>query len=221
MGYHSRAFSGFVFLFCFCILFSFCFGDTLIDAIPHANDTSTVLSSSSVSIFDSWFVWFFFSFFEVLFTILLVLSLCVWWLQGYILYMPIMQGGSPDDRLLENNSRGFRSPAEYHMPYQDVYIHTKDNIYIHAWFITQQNNKNDAPTIIFFHGNAGNIGFRLPNAKALYDHCKANILMVDYRGYGKHYIIYVYMYVCINIITIMQVMSFGLLLYISYTILLS
>ena len=41
------------------------------------------------------------------------------------------------------------------------------------------------PTIILFHGNAGNISHRLTNARDMYHSCKCNILMVEYRGYGK------------------------------------
>nr|CAG4711001.1 unnamed protein product [Naegleria fowleri] len=41
------------------------------------------------------------------------------------------------------------------------------------------------PTIIMFHGNAGNISHRLTNARDMYRSCKCNILMVEYRGYGR------------------------------------
>jgi fermentation-respiration switch protein FrsA (DUF1100 family) len=37
---------------------------------------------------------------------------------------------------------------------------------------------------MFFHGNAGNIGLRLPNAVQMYQHLQCNILLVEYRGYG-------------------------------------
>ena len=39
--------------------------------------------------------------------------------------------------------------------------------------------------MLYFHGNTGNIGHRLHNAQALYQHCGVNILLVEYRGYGK------------------------------------
>jgi len=35
-----------------------------------------------------------------------------------------------------------------------------------------------------FHGNAGNIGYRLPIAKILENELRCNILMLQYRGYG-------------------------------------
>ena len=35
-----------------------------------------------------------------------------------------------------------------------------------------------------FHGNAGNIGHRIPIAKILQDVVGCNVLMLEYRGYG-------------------------------------
>lgn len=35
-----------------------------------------------------------------------------------------------------------------------------------------------------FHGNAGNIGYRLPIAKILVNELRCNVLMLQYRGYG-------------------------------------
>jgi len=35
-----------------------------------------------------------------------------------------------------------------------------------------------------FHGNAGNIGHRVPIAKVLEEHIGCNVLMLEYRGYG-------------------------------------
>ena len=35
-----------------------------------------------------------------------------------------------------------------------------------------------------FHGNAGNIGHRVPIAKVLEEHNGCNVFMLEYRGYG-------------------------------------
>jgi abhydrolase domain-containing protein 13 len=40
---------------------------------------------------------------------------------------------------------------------------------------------NKTPTIIYFHGNAGNISHRLRNAAELFREVKCNILLVEYR----------------------------------------
>ena len=42
-----------------------------------------------------------------------------------------------------------------------------------------------APTVIFLHGNAGNVGHRLINAKALHSFCGCNIFLLEWRGFGK------------------------------------
>lgn len=55
---------------------------------------------------------------------------------------------------------------------------------IHAWLILHAATAKNAPTLVFFHGNAGNIGLRLPNAVQMYHNLECNILMVEYRGYG-------------------------------------
>jgi len=40
------------------------------------------------------------------------------------------------------------------------------------------------PTVIMFHGNAGNHGHRIPLAKVFYLRMRCNVLMMCYRGYG-------------------------------------
>ena len=39
--------------------------------------------------------------------------------------------------------------------------------------------------MLMFHGNAGNIGHRLPIARVLATDLGCNVLMLQYRGYGK------------------------------------
>ncbi|CBH14573.1 Bem46-like serine peptidase [Trypanosoma brucei gambiense DAL972] len=40
-------------------------------------------------------------------------------------------------------------------------------------------------SILYFHGNAGNVGHRIPIAAMLSTKCRCAVLMVDYRGYGQ------------------------------------
>ena len=63
-------------------------------------------------------------------------------------------------------------------------VETSDGEKIHTWLMLQD-NAEECPTLIYFHGNAGNMGFRLQNAAMTYAKVKLNILMMDYRGYGK------------------------------------
>lgn len=77
-------------------------------------------------------------------------------------------------------------PSLLKLPYESSYLQTKDGTSIHVVLIKQPHyNFVNVPTVIFFHGNAGNIGHRLMNAYGLYTSLGCNVLMVEYRGYGK------------------------------------
>ena len=59
-----------------------------------------------------------------------------------------------------------------------------DGIEVHGWFMPAKEGAASAPTLLFAHENAGNIGLRLPEYKLLHEHVGVNILAYDYRGYG-------------------------------------
>uniref|UniRef100_A0A1B6BZ41 Protein ABHD13 n=1 Tax=Clastoptera arizonana TaxID=38151 RepID=A0A1B6BZ41_9HEMI len=95
------------------------------------------------------------------------------------------------DSLLYHPDDSFQSrifvptPSIVGLPYENIYLKSEDGTVIHVYFIKQEgNNFTNALTIIYFHGNAGNIGHRLRNASQLYHQLKCNLLMVEYRGYG-------------------------------------
>jgi len=60
------------------------------------------------------------------------------------------------------NSRLYvESPSIFGLPYENIFIKTSDGVKLHTVFIKQPEHKlNTAHTVIFFHGNAGNIGHR-------------------------------------------------------------
>lgn len=75
----------------------------------------------------------------------------------------------------------------YGIPYENVTITAEDGTRINAWLLTQPLGEPQASvpfTLVYFHGNAGNIGHRLENLRDVYHKLKLNILIVDYRGYG-------------------------------------
>ncbi|RWS26529.1 alpha/beta hydrolase domain-containing protein 13-like protein [Leptotrombidium deliense] len=77
------------------------------------------------------------------------------------------------------------SPAVVKLPFQSTFIKTADNVEINVVFIYQEKQKVcDAPTLVYFHGNAGNVGHRLLNVSEIYHNCGCNLLLVEYRGYG-------------------------------------
>jgi len=99
--------------------------------------------------------------------------------QDGMLYFPEI-GGMP--RRPGSNPRRFRSPEEHRIPFETHRIPCSDGVSVHSWLLLQKDH--NAPTIIFFHGNAGNIGYRLPNAIQMYQDINAHVLMVEYRGFG-------------------------------------
>lgn len=51
------------------------------------------------------------------------------------------------------------SPAVVGLPFENVYVKTSDGVRINLVFI-KTSVINKAPSVIYFHGNAGNIGHR-------------------------------------------------------------
>ncbi|KAF3825669.1 hypothetical protein GH733_006496 [Mirounga leonina] len=77
-------------------------------------------------------------------------------------------------------------PMPTGIPHENIFIRTKDGVRLNLILIRYTgDNSPYSPTIIYFHGNAGNIGHRLPNALLMLVNLKVNLLLVDYRGYGK------------------------------------
>lgn len=72
-------------------------------------------------------------------------------------------------------------PRQIGLNYEDIFFKTSDNVNINGWFIS---NPNARYTILFCHGNAGNISHRLEKLKFFHE-LGCNIFIFDYRGYGK------------------------------------
>uniref|UniRef100_A0A8C3MVK1 Protein ABHD13 n=1 Tax=Geospiza parvula TaxID=87175 RepID=A0A8C3MVK1_GEOPR len=77
-------------------------------------------------------------------------------------------------------------PMPTGIPHENIFIKTKDGVLLNLILLRYTgDNAAYSPTIIYFHGNAGNIGHRLPNALLMLVNLKVNLILVDYRGYGK------------------------------------
>lgn len=69
--------------------------------------------------------------------------------------------------------------------YEELMLPTPDGETINAFLVKPENKaRARSVTMISFHGNAGNVGHRLPIAKVLANDLQCNTLMVEYRGYG-------------------------------------
>lgn len=73
------------------------------------------------------------------------------------------------------------SPIDWGQAYEDVELTTSDNVQLHSWYLPA---KEARQVILFFHGNAGNISHRAESLQVFHG-LGLNILIVDYRGYGK------------------------------------
>jgi len=73
------------------------------------------------------------------------------------------------------------SPADIGLDYETVSLVTADNIRLHGWFVYAPRQRG---TLLFFHGNAGNISHRLDSLR-IFTRLGLSTLIIDYRGYGE------------------------------------
>jgi len=123
-------------------------------------------------------VWLATRLFQLAAVLVLLLLLALVFNQRRILYVPVPPS-------CERNPSDHMHPDRRQIPYEEVTIETEDNVKIHGWFLYQRDPEEVPYTVLYFHGNAGNIGFRIDNLQQMYTQLKYNILIIDYRGYGK------------------------------------
>ncbi len=72
-------------------------------------------------------------------------------------------------------------PESIGLAYEPVEIITEDGIKLDAWYVPVREPRG---TVLFFHGNAGNISHRLDSLK-VFNELNLATLIFDYRGYGR------------------------------------
>jgi uncharacterized protein len=97
----------------------------------------------------------------------LVLVAFVYVRQGKMLYFPMKE--------IE------QTPKDIGLDFEEITLRTKDGINISAWYIPA---KNERGSLLFCHGNAGNISHRLDSIRIFHE-LGLSVLIFDYRGYGK------------------------------------
>jgi fermentation-respiration switch protein FrsA (DUF1100 family) len=73
------------------------------------------------------------------------------------------------------------TPQDAGFGFEDVSIATSDGLQLHGWFVPAEQPK---ATVLFLHGNAGNISHRLDSI-AIFRELGLDTLIIDYRGYGQ------------------------------------
>lgn len=76
------------------------------------------------------------------------------------------------------------TPAEARLAFEDVALTSEDGTSLHAWFIPAP-AAAETRALLYYHGNAGNIGDRVLLASQLRRELRLHLLLVDYRGYGR------------------------------------
>lgn len=77
------------------------------------------------------------------------------------------------------------TPDDYDIPYDGVWIPTKNHRQLHAWRIPAQTECTDiSPTLILVHGWNRNVGRMMPYIKALQPR-GYNLMVFDARGHGS------------------------------------
>jgi len=99
---------------------------------------------------------------------LLALALILRWREPSMIYYPM--------REMEV------TPEQAGLKFEDVWLTASDGVKIHGWYVPAAGTA--ATTILFLHGNAGNISHRLEKLAILHNLGVA-ILIIDYRGYGQ------------------------------------
>jgi fermentation-respiration switch protein FrsA (DUF1100 family) len=109
----------------------------------------------------------------------------LWYLGGglallYIAWGVVLLLMQP--RLLYRPTREISgTPADLSLEYEDVAFQSADGVRLTGWYLAV---KNARFTLLFCHGNGGNIMHRL-DSLALFHSLGVNCFIFDYRGYGS------------------------------------
>ena len=77
--------------------------------------------------------------------------------------------------------RGLKAtPEDIGLVYEDVFFSTPDGVKLHGWYVPAESDV----TLLWFHGNAGNLSNRLEHMLLSHIILEVNIFIFDYRGYG-------------------------------------
>jgi pimeloyl-ACP methyl ester carboxylesterase len=101
--------------------------------------------------------------------VLVYLGLCAYYYarQGEMIYLP--------------GKTLTATPWDIGLAYEPLTLTTADHLAISAWFVPA---KDAWGTLLFCHGNAGNISSRLDSVRIM-NSLGLNVLIFDYRGYGQ------------------------------------
>ena len=74
-----------------------------------------------------------------------------------------------------------RDPGDRGLEFEDVYFTASDGVRLNGWLVPGRSDT----TLLWLHGNAGNIANRVDNIAEVHDALGVNVFIFDYRGYGR------------------------------------
>ncbi|MFC1738500.1 alpha/beta hydrolase [Planctomycetota bacterium] len=107
------------------------------------------------------------SIFAVFFIAYVILALGLYFMQSHFVYSPVRQ--------VEY------TPGDLGLDFEDVNFEAEDGMKLNGWYIPSAGSKF---TVLFCHGNGGNIMHRLDSINIFYE-LGLSCFIFDYRGYGR------------------------------------
>jgi fermentation-respiration switch protein FrsA (DUF1100 family) len=99
--------------------------------------------------------------------------------QNNMIYIPVIEHTA---NVPEANPKGYRNPGERSLKYSNVWLTTEDDVQLQAWLVM---HSSQAPTLVFFTENAGNMGYRMDSIHQFVTELEFNVFILSYRGYGN------------------------------------
>jgi fermentation-respiration switch protein FrsA (DUF1100 family) len=75
-------------------------------------------------------------------------------------------------------------PSDWGLQYEEVQLTAGDGVRLHGWFLPNPHRRPAPHTLLFLHGNAGNVSHRAASI-AIFAELGLDQLIIDYRGYGR------------------------------------
>lgn len=72
------------------------------------------------------------------------------------------------------------TPWDIGLDYETVWLTAEDGVRLNGWYVPAKRARG---TLLFFHGNAGNVSHRLDSLR-IFHALDLNVFVFDYRGYG-------------------------------------
>jgi pimeloyl-ACP methyl ester carboxylesterase len=83
------------------------------------------------------------------------------------------------------------TPEHVGLPYENLWLETDLGNTIHGWWMpgpaVRPAPADGRPTWVYLHGSGGNISGRLDGYRAIHQRFGANILAIDYSGFGRNH----------------------------------